>query len=111
MRIASVAEVKARLSAYLKRCKDGPVIITRNGRPAAVLIAVPDDEELERLVLAHTPKFERLLEAARGRIQDSGGVEHQDFWQLVEQQDAPIKQSRGFLKGIDTSVEREPDRV
>lgn len=23
----------------------------------------------------------------------------------------PIEQSRGFLKGIDTSVEREPDRV
>jgi AbrB family looped-hinge helix DNA binding protein len=23
----------------------------------------------------------------------------------------PIEQSRGFLKGIDTAVEREPDRV
>jgi len=23
----------------------------------------------------------------------------------------PIQQSRGFLKGIDTSVDREPDRV
>ena len=23
----------------------------------------------------------------------------------------PMEQSRGFLKGIDTSVEREPDRV
>jgi AbrB family looped-hinge helix DNA binding protein len=23
----------------------------------------------------------------------------------------PIKQSRGFLKGIDTLIEREPDRV
>ena len=49
MKIAPVADVKARFSAYLKRCKDGPVIITRNGRPAAVLIAAPDEEELERL--------------------------------------------------------------
>jgi bifunctional DNA-binding transcriptional regulator/antitoxin component of YhaV-PrlF toxin-antitoxin module len=23
----------------------------------------------------------------------------------------PVKQARGFLKGIDTAVEREPDRV
>ena len=47
MRIAPVSDVKARFSAYLRRCVDGPIIITRNGRPPAVLSAVPDDEELE----------------------------------------------------------------
>ena len=84
MKIAPVAEVKARFSAYLKRCADGPIIITRNGRPAAVLIAAPDEEELERLVLAHTPKFRQLLEAARERIKETGGVEHDAFWESVE---------------------------
>jgi prevent-host-death family protein len=88
MKIAPVAEVKARFSAYVKRCADGPIIITRNGRPAAVLIAAPDEEELERLVLAHTPRFQRLLEAARERIRDTGGVEHDDFWELLEKEDA-----------------------
>lgn len=89
MKIAPVAEVKARFSAYVKRCADGPIIITRNGRPAAVLIAAPDEEELERLVLAHTPRFQRLLEVARERIRDTGGVEHDDFWELLEKEDAP----------------------
>lgn len=84
MRIAPVAEVKAHFSAYLKRCEDGPVIITKNGRPVAVLIAALGEEELERLVLAHTPKFRRLLEAARERIQKTGGVGHEDFWRSVE---------------------------
>ena len=84
MRIAPVSEVKARFSAYLKRCEEGPVIITKNGRPAAVLIAVPDEQELERLILAHTPRFRRLLAAARGRIQETGGIEHEAFWQSVE---------------------------
>jgi len=88
MRIAPVAEVKARFSAYLKRCQDGPIIITKNGRPAAVLIAAPDEEELERLVLAHTPKFHRLLAAARERIKETGGVEHEAFWQSVEEESA-----------------------
>ena len=86
MRIAPVAEVKARFSAYLRQCIDGPIIITRNGRPAAVLIAAPDEEELERLVLAHTPRFQRLLKAARERIQETGGIEHDDFWESVEKE-------------------------
>ena len=90
MRIAPVAEVKARFSAYLKRCVDGPVIITRNGRPAAVLIAAPDEEELERLVLAHTPRFQRLLEAARERIRETDGIEHDDFWESVDGEDTPV---------------------
>jgi prevent-host-death family protein len=31
MKIASVADVKAHLSAYLKESQEGPVIVTRNG--------------------------------------------------------------------------------
>ncbi len=61
MRIASVADVKARLSAYLKASELGPVIVTRNGKAAAVLLAVTDDEELERLILAHSPRFQAML--------------------------------------------------
>jgi len=60
MKIASVADVKARLSAYMQACEEGPVIITRNGKPAAVLLAVQDEDELERLVLAYSPKFQTL---------------------------------------------------
>ena len=40
MKIAPVADVKARLSAYLEECEtEGPVIITRNGKAVAVLLA------------------------------------------------------------------------
>ena len=70
MKIASVADVKARLSAYLKDSEQGPVVVTRNGKAVAVLVAVTDDDELERLVLAHSPKFQALLDdsPARSRI-------------------------------------------
>ncbi len=64
MKIASVADVKARLSAYIQACEEGLVIITRNGKPAAVLLAVQDEDELERLALAYSPKFHDVLEAA-----------------------------------------------
>lgn len=84
MRIASVADVKARLSAHMRACKEGPVIITRNGKPAAVLLAVDDQDELDRLVLAYTPKFRAILEAAKQRIRETGGIKHDDFWHEVE---------------------------
>ncbi len=45
MKIASVADMKARLSAYLKESQEGPVIVTRNGKAVAVLLAVTDDDE------------------------------------------------------------------
>ena len=84
MKIASVAEVKAQFSAYLKESEQGLVIVTRNGRPVAALLAVHDDEELERLVLAHSPRFRALLETSRRQIAEGEGIGHDDFWREVE---------------------------
>src|SRR2546425_12608623 len=84
MKTASVAEVKARLSAYLKESQDGPIVVTRNGRPVAVLLAVTDEDELERLVLAHSPKFQALLDKSRRQIEETGGIPHDVFWREVE---------------------------
>ncbi len=84
MRIAPVADVKARLSKYIADSQEGPVIITRNGKAVAVLLPVLDDDELERLVLAYSPKFRALLDEAEQRIQEGGGVKHEDFWAEVE---------------------------
>ena len=84
MKIAPVADVKARFSAYLKESKEGPVIVTRNGKPVAVLISMEDEEELERIILAYSPKFQSLLEKSKTQIQDRGGIPHKDFWKEVE---------------------------
>ena len=83
MKIASVAEIKARLSAYLKESRRGPVVVTRNGKAVAALVAVTDDDELERLVLAHSPKFQALLEKSRRDIEDKGAISHDKFWEEV----------------------------
>src|SRR5437764_3501597 len=84
MKIASVADVKARLSAYLKESQQGPVVVTRNGKAVAVLLAVTDDDELERLVLAHSPKFQALLNKSRRQIEETGGIPHDVFWREVK---------------------------
>src|SRR5438046_4522232 len=84
MKIASVADVKAKLSAYLKETQRGPVIVTRNGKPVAVLLAVTDEDELERLVLAHSPKFQAILDKSRRQIDEMGGIPHEEFWRQVD---------------------------
>ncbi len=83
MKIAPIADLKAQFSAYLKACEEGPVIVTKNGRPVAVLISVVDEEELERLILAYSPQFQAILDAARQQIRETGGIQHKDFWQQV----------------------------
>jgi prevent-host-death family protein len=84
MKIAPVAEVKARFSAYLKASIEGPVVVTRHGKPVAVLLSVEDEEELERLVLAYTPRFQAILATARQQIRETGGIGHEEFWREME---------------------------
>jgi len=84
MIIAPLADVKARLSAYLDECSiEGPVIITRNGRAVAVLIAPADNEDLESLVLSRLPRFQAILKKSRQSIKAGKGLSRNDFWQAV----------------------------
>jgi len=89
LKIASVAEVKAQFSAYLKESEQGLVIVTRNGKAVAALLAVRDDDELERLVLAHSPRLQALLEPARQQIREGEGISHEDFWLEVDEEKPP----------------------
>jgi prevent-host-death family protein len=74
MKIAPLAEVKDHLSTEIDESRDSPVVVTRNGRPVAMIIAIADEDDLDGLLLAHNPRFEQLLEAARERVRVTGGV-------------------------------------
>ena len=75
MRIAPLADVKARLSAYLDRCEaEGPIVITRNGKAVAVLLVPYDDDDLERLLLGRSPRFQALLNRSRQSIEEGKGL-------------------------------------
>ena len=56
MKIASIAEIKARFSKYLEHCEEGPIIVTKNGCPTAVLVSISEEDELERFILASPQK-------------------------------------------------------
>ena len=84
MKIASVAEIKANLSAYVRASARSPVIVTRNGRAVAVLISPSDDDELERLVLGYSTKLRSILENSKRQIENGRGIPHEEFWRGVE---------------------------
>ena len=80
MTIASLAEVKAHLSAYVESSKKGPIVVTKNGKPAAVLVSVSDDDELDSILLACSRRFQRLLERSNREIDKGKGLSHDEFW-------------------------------
>lgn len=84
MKIAPLADVKARFSAYVKQLETAPVIVTKNGRPVAVMVGISDEDDLERIMLAISPKLQALLDNAEQRIQDTGGLSHADVWAQIE---------------------------
>src|SRR5260370_11382126 len=84
MRIAPLADVKARLSAYLEACGvEGPIVITRNGKAAGVLLVPYDDDDLERLLLGRSPRFQALLNRSRQSIKEGKGLSEEHFWEAV----------------------------
>jgi prevent-host-death family protein len=86
MRIAPLADVKARLSAYLDQCEaEGPIVITRNGKPVAVLLAPADDDDLERLLLARSPRFQAMLNRSRKSMKEGKGLSESAFWKTVRE--------------------------
>ncbi len=84
MRIASVADVKAQFSAYLKECQRGPVVVTRNGQPIAALVPILDEDELEDLVLAYSPRLRAILGKASRQIAAGEGLSEAEFWEEDE---------------------------
>jgi hypothetical protein len=84
MKIAPLADVKARLSAYLDECSaEGPPVITRNEKAAEVLLVPHDDDDLERLMLERSPRFQALRNRSRRSIKQGKGVSEESFWEAV----------------------------
>jgi hypothetical protein len=49
---------------------------------AEICAAMADDEELERLTLAYSKRFQAVLTEARHQI-TTGGIPHTDYWRQM----------------------------
>ncbi len=103
MKIASVAEIKSQFSSFLKASEAGPVVVTRNGRPVAVLVGVQDEDEIERIVMAYSPRLQAILEESRKQIRAGDVLSHDDFWAAVKASRASSRRGRSRKVRVTTS--------
>lgn len=88
MIVATQNQVAAEFAEYVKAAKSGPVVVTSKGKPVAVLLRTEDEEDLERLLMGHSPKLQSILESARRRFRAGRGIPHEEFWREVEAESA-----------------------
>lgn len=88
MKVASQDEVAAHFAEYLKATKKGPVLVTSKGKPVAVLLRSESEDDVERLLMGHSPELQAILEAARKRFREGRGIPHETFWKEVEAENA-----------------------
>jgi prevent-host-death family protein len=85
VKVASIAEAKAKLSDYVERCRRETVVFTKHGHPRAALVPLENDDDLERFLLSRNPRFLRLL----ARSERSGRVSLAEAERLLGA--APVK--------------------
>ena len=95
MKVATQDEVAARFSEYVKAAQKGPVVVTSQGKPVAVLFSSQSEEDVERLLMGHSPRLQSILEAARKRFREGRGIPHETFWKEVEAENAGKSARRG----------------
>ena len=80
MKIENVRAVKAKLSRLITELpKTGTVVITKNGKACAALMAVTEDTDLEVLALSQNKRFWRVFDAAYERAEKEGWVNLEDL--------------------------------
>ena len=95
----------------MKETEGGPIVVTRNGKPVAVLLAVHDDEKLDDLILAHSPRFQAILENSRRQIREGQTLSHDDFWAgLSESKEEPLT-ARPAERSVESPACEESDRT
>ena len=73
-----LSEVKDDLSRYLRRAAEAPIIVTRHGRPAGVLIGFASEDDWFDYQLENDPRFVRRVQRARDDLRNGRGVSIDD---------------------------------
>jgi prevent-host-death family protein len=85
VKTVSAAKIAAQFDEYLDASREQPVLVTRDGKPVAVLVAVENQAEAKKLVRARARPLRSILQTAHKQLQQGKGIPHEQFWEEVEQ--------------------------
>jgi prevent-host-death family protein len=86
-------EATGSLSDYTRKARRGPVVVTRRGRPVAVLRAV-SDEDWEDFVVSSSPAFRRIIERSWRDYEARGGIPLEEIERQFALPSRPAKPAR-----------------
>ena len=69
-----LSEVKDDLSRYLRQAEERPVVITRHGKPAGVLIGFASEDDWFDFRLENDPRFLGRVEQAWASLRAGKGI-------------------------------------
>jgi prevent-host-death family protein len=78
MKEVPLSEVKDDLSRYLREAEQGPVVITRHGKAAGVLIGFESEDDWFDFRLEHDVRFSKRIESARKSLRQGRGTSLDD---------------------------------
>jgi prevent-host-death family protein len=73
-----LTEAKDELSKYVKLAAKHEILITKHGRPAAVLIGFETEEDYDEYRLETDPRFLARIEQSRRELREGRGVRSED---------------------------------
>jgi PHD/YefM family antitoxin component YafN of YafNO toxin-antitoxin module len=80
MTTATVEQVKSRFDRFIKASKSGPVVVTRKGKPVAMLLGSKNADDIERLMMAYSPKLRAILDRSSAQLEAGEGIPADRFW-------------------------------
>jgi prevent-host-death family protein len=79
VRRVPLSEIKDDLSRFLREAEGEEIVITRNGKPAGVLIGFGSEDDWLDYRLESDPRFLRRIEQARKSLREGRGVRIEDI--------------------------------
>jgi hypothetical protein len=73
MKVVEKVNATATLAAYLEDIGNGPLVVTDDGTPVAVFLAI-ENADLETVALSTNRQFIDLVERSRTRVRAEGGI-------------------------------------
>jgi len=98
MKIESLRQVKNNFSEVIEALsKTGPVVVTKNGRSAALLLPIDDDTDLEALILSNSQRFWKLFDRAasgkRTALEELPDLDDDKAWKRLARGKQPRERS------------------
>jgi antitoxin (DNA-binding transcriptional repressor) of toxin-antitoxin stability system len=78
MKIVEKEQATGTLAAYTEEVGNGPVVVTDQGKPVAVLVPI-DNADLETVALSTNPRFMELIQRSRARVRAEGGIPSEEM--------------------------------